>query len=234
MSDDHFQQIYAHQASKYDAMVSREDYQGNILKSLKMLAPLSGADVVEMGAGTGRLTRLLAPLVNSIRAYDNAPHMLHTARKVLEGRGIFNVTLQHADNRSLPTESESADLAIAGWSFGHAVGWYGTNWQRHIHQMMDEMLRVVKPGGVAVIFETMGTGTDQPAPPSTGLAAYYQWLEQEREFRYQWIRTDYAFASVQEADDLTRFFFGDVLADRIVLEQMKILPECTGIWWKTV
>jgi hypothetical protein len=46
-------------------------------------------------------------------------------------------------------------------------------------------------------------------------------------------RTDYRFMTVAEADMLTRFFFGDELADRIVRENRMILPECTGFWWKS-
>lgn len=234
MPEDHFQQIYATQAALYDAMVSREDYQGNILKALREIRPLDGLDVVEMGAGTGRFTRLLAPVVKSIRAFDASAHMLDTARATLEALGVTNWILQVGDNRNLPADTASADLSIAGWSFGHAQGWYRDRWQEEAGKMVDEMLRVLKPGGTAVILETMGTGSEQPAPPHDGLAAYYRWLENERGFAYKWIRTDYQFASVQEADELIRFFFGDVLADRIVREQLSILPECTGVWWKHV
>ena len=46
------------------------------------------------------------------------------------------------------------------------------------------------------------------------------------------IRTDYRFASVQEAVELTRFFFGDELADRVRVEDWLVLPENTGIWWR--
>ena len=56
---DHFQDIYANQADSYEAMVAREDYEGNILKTLQGIRPLEGLDVIEFGAGTGRLTLLL-------------------------------------------------------------------------------------------------------------------------------------------------------------------------------
>jgi len=36
--------------------------------------------------------------------------------------------------------------------------------------------------------------------------------------------------SLDEADRLTRFFFGDELADRVRRENWLILPEDTGIW----
>jgi hypothetical protein len=53
----------------------------------------------------------------------------------------------------------------------------------------------------------------------------------EAGFKSTWIRTDYRFASLDEAEALTRFFFGDELAARVVANEWVILPECTGIWW---
>jgi hypothetical protein len=63
---------------------------------------------------------------------------------------------------------------------------------------------------------------------------YYAWLEREHGFSSTWIRTDYRFELVPEAQESTQFFFGDELADRIGQENWAILPECTGIWWLTV
>ena len=59
-------EIYASRAQDYERLVAREDFAGNILKALQEIRALSGLDVVELGAGTGRLTCLLAPLVRSI------------------------------------------------------------------------------------------------------------------------------------------------------------------------
>lgn len=230
---DHFQVIYASKAAQYDAMVSREDYEGNILPALENIRPLAGLDVVEMGAGTGRLTRLLSPKVKSIRAFDASQHMLDTAHSTLEAIGTQNWTLLRADNRSLPADDNSADLAVAGWNFGHSTGWYVDYWMDVIGQFINEMQRVLRPRGTAIILETLGTGSEKPEAPSRKLKDYYEWLEQEKGFEYTWIRTDYRFNSVEEADHLTRFFFGDDLANRIVREKMLIVPECTGIWWKT-
>ena len=64
-------------------------------------------------------------------------------------------------------------------------------------------------------------------------ADYAEQWEREHGLQHRWIRTDYQFESVKEAETMTRFFFGDELADRIVAEQLSILPECTGIWWTT-
>lgn len=228
---DHFQDIYRRHAALYDRMVCCEDYEGNILPALQSIRALDGLDVVEFGAGTGRLTRLLLPCVRLVCAFDISPHMLETARPSLERLGT-HWTLAVADNRAMPVERGTADMTIAGWSFGHGTAWYGDSWLDEIGRMVDELLRVLKPDGTAIVIETMGTGNEVPAPPGERLAAYYHWLETRRGFSCTWIRTDYQFTSVEEADTLTRFFFGDTLGDRIVREQMTVLPECTGIWWK--
>jgi hypothetical protein len=51
-------------------------------------------------------------------------------------------------------------------------------------------------------------------------------------FQRNWIRTDYRFTSVQEAVALTRFFFGDEMAQEVLANDSLIVPECTGIWWR--
>ena len=229
---DHFHHIYANEAARYDALVSREDYQHNLLPALQAIRPLDGLDVIEMGAGTGRLTRLLAPVVQSIRAYDASAHMLETARATLQATGTTNWTLEVGENHALPAPASSADLCIAGWSFGHCCGWYPDSWRDEIGKALAEMQRVLRPRGTAIILETLGTGRETPSPPTDALAAYYHWLEHEHGFSSTWIRTDYQFASVQEASELTRFFFGADLADPVQREQLTIIPECTGIWWK--
>lgn len=227
---DHFRVIYDTKAAQYDRMVAREDYQGNILPALEAIRPLADLEVVEFGAGTGRLTRLLAPVVKRLYAFDIAPTMLTVARTTLPDSR--NWWLAASDNRHMAVKSGCADLVIAGWSFGHATGWYPDRWQQEIGAALSEMQRILKPGGTAVILETLGTGRETPEPPAPGLAAYYDWLVAQG-WSHQWIRTDYQFASVDEADELTRFFFGDDLADRIRRDNLTILPECTGIWWLT-
>lgn len=229
---DHFKHIYASGAAQYDALVSREDHQGHLLPAIEAIRPLDGLDVVEFGAGTGRLTRLIAPRVKSVRAYDDSAHMLEAAAQTLTGMGLANWHVAQADNRALPEEDHSADVTLAGWSFGHMVGWSPDHWRDNIGAMLSEMRRITRPGGVLIILETLGTGTATPAPPTAGLAEYYQWLEEVHGFARTWLRTDYAFMSVGEAEQLTRFFFGDALADRIAAEGVLVLPECTGLWWQ--
>jgi len=225
-------EVYARQAEQYERLIRREDYQGNILPALAAITSLRGKQVVELGAGTGRLTRLLAPLVRSIHAFDLSAHMLRLAGSSLVETGLHNWGLALADHRRLPVKGAVADVIIAGWSVCYLVTWNPSGWQADLQLALDEMERVLRPGGTILLLETLGTGHEMPNPPKH-LLEYYRYLEGHG-FQSTWIRTDYRFASLEEAEQLSRFFFGDELARAVVEKQWKTLPECTGIWWKQI
>jgi ubiquinone/menaquinone biosynthesis C-methylase UbiE len=229
---DHFQQIYNNHAIRYELLISREDYAGNLFPALNQIRSLAGLDVVEMGAGTGRLTRLLAPVVKRIRAFDAAQAMLNVAALKLSDLDLKNWALQAAEHKALPVEDGSADLALAGWTFGHIPTWYPDGWKAELDRVLAEMQRVLRPDGTIIIIETMGTGFETPRPPTQNLAGYFAYLADRHGFTGTTIRTDYKFESHQEAVTLIRFFFGDDLAEKVVANQWAIVPECTGIWWR--
>src|ERR1044071_1754837 len=62
--------IYQSEGDRYEALVSREDHQRNIQKAIDEIIHADGLDILDLGAGTGRLTLLLAPRAKSIRAFD--------------------------------------------------------------------------------------------------------------------------------------------------------------------
>ena len=227
-----FKHIYLNQAEQYERLVSREDYRGAISRALREICSFDGLDVVELGAGTGRLTCLLAPSVKSIVACDVSRPMLNVAAAKLRRLACVNSQAIVADSRCLPLCGEIADVSIAGWSLWHATGWYPEKGRDEIERALTQLRRVLRPGGTMIILETLGTGYESPRPPTDALSAYYAMLEHEHSFASTWLRTDYQFDSVAEASELTRFFFGDELADRVVCDSLTILPECTGIWWR--
>jgi ubiquinone/menaquinone biosynthesis C-methylase UbiE len=223
--------IYQHEASKYDLLVSREDHDGNLLRALCEATPLHGKRVVEFGAGTGRVTLLLAPIAKSILAFDSAEPMIKVAEKILQEAHLHNWKFEVADHRKVPAPTHSADVAIAGWSICCLAAYEGENWQRELETGLAEMERVIVPGGTTIIIETLGTGYSSPNAPE-GLRPYYGILD-TKGFRSTWIRTDYRFSSMEEAIDLTTFFFGkDPLSAIIESQDGVLLPECTGIWWR--
>ncbi|MBI5534275.1 MAG: class I SAM-dependent methyltransferase [Deltaproteobacteria bacterium] len=229
-----FHEIYRAHADEYDRMVSAEDCDGNLLPALKRAARLDGARVVEVGVGTGRVTRMLLEAgVSHVIGIDTSEAMLSVARGRLEGSGLERTLLQTGDAAAIPAADASADVAIAGWTFGHTTQWAAGTWRARIGQFVDELERVTRPGGAQLILETLGTGALSPAPPNEALAAYYEFLEAERGYQREAIATDYLFASPEEAAKACGFFFGAQFAETILREGWSRVPEWTGLWSRT-
>jgi len=224
-------EVYEAHADRYDLLIRREDYQNNLLAAVETYCPLEGIDVVELGAGTGRLTRLLAPYVRSIKAFDSSAPMLAVAGKSLRAMGLTNWETGVADHRHIPVPDTRAHLVIAGWSFCYLAVWGGAEWRAALQDGLNEIQRILRPGGKIIIIETQGTGTEKPRPPEH-LEAYFDWLT-EAGFERGWTRTDYRFESLEEAVELSTFFFGEEMGRQVREKNWVILPECTGIWWKS-
>jgi len=231
MSDQQ-RKIYQTDSDRYEALISREDYQGNIVKALEEIVNPDGLDILDLGAGTGRLAMMLAPRARSMRAFDASDEMLRVCRQKLEASVLSNWNVEVADHRQLPVEDGSADLVVSGWSVAYLHVWNPETWRDELEKWLGEMKRVLRRGSYIVLFESLGTGNESPLELEH-LKEYYPWLS-EAGFKKKWIRTDYKFESIKEAEDLSRFFFGDDLGDKVKTNNWVILPECTGVWWLKV
>ena len=224
------EEIYQTEGDKYEALIAREDHEGNILRSLREIVSLTDLIVYDLGAGTGRLAGLLAPHVKQVRAFDISEEMLRVCREKFRASGLTNWQVDIADHRQLPVDDASADLVVSGWSLSYLAVWNPDSWRAELEKWMGEMKRVLRPNGHIVLFESLGTGNESPVRLDH-LREFYPWLE-ESGFQNKMIRTDYKFVSLEEAEFLSRFFFGDELGDRVKKNDWVILPECTGVWWR--
>jgi len=222
--------IYQSDAERYDALIDREDFEARLPAAMAAIRPAQGLDVVDLGAGTGRLTRLLAREARHVTAFDASGAMLDRCHDHLAREGtIGNVSLQVADHRSAFMPDGTVDLLVSGWSIAYDV--CRPEFERdRLEYLLARWNRMLRKDGTTLIIETQGTGAETPAPPER-LLPYYAALG-EIGFASTWIRTDYRFASPDEAESLSRFFFGDALANRVRDESLVILPECTGLWWR--
>jgi ubiquinone/menaquinone biosynthesis C-methylase UbiE len=224
-------EIYDKQAQAYEAMVSR---QPDLSELIHRVRPYEGLDVLDLGAGSGRLSMLLAADARSLICTDISQPMLDILdAKCSEAFDSRNWTTMVADHRNLPVASSSVDLIVSGWSISYLADSSHGEWRENLELVMSELHRVLRPGGTILILETMGTGTETPNPPDF-LTGYYAQLEQQYGFSHQWIRTDYVFDTVEEALLHTGFFFGEELTDKIIANQWSTVPECAGVWWKHV
>lgn len=225
-------QIYGSEAQKYQALVSREDYQGNLLPEILRIDTLQEKHVVELGAGTGRITCQVAPFVNRLIACDISHHMLTLAKDNLNFLGLDNWSLSLESHTALPFKNDCADVIIAGWSFCYAAIDAGENWQAGLEVALSEAARVLQPGGTLILIESLGTGYEAPHRPER-LKNYLGYLD-DHGFESSWIRTDYKFKDFSEAKMLTEFFFGENPLPMWAGENAVIVPECTGMWWKSI
>ena len=231
-----YREIYRAHAAEYHRLVSAEDADGALRRAIAGVAPLAGRTAVEVGVGTGRVTELLLGAgVAKLVGVDVSAAMLEVARRSLgrlaapPGRALL---LCAGEAERLPVADGFADLAVAGWVFGHATHWFPDSWKAHVDAALGECARATRKGAFHIVIETLGTGAESPAPPNAGLAAYYAHLEGVHGFRRVELRTDYAFASPEIAAETCRLFFGDAFADEILRRRWSRVPECTGLWWR--
>ncbi len=222
-------EVYKSYADRYEQLVYCEDYQENIPEAIRKIKDFQNLNIVELGAGTGRLTRYLVKSARRVYASDLSLHMLNLAQHILQAEKAGHYDLTVADMLRVPLMDAYADMVIAGWSFCYLAVWGGEKWEIILENGLQEVMRLLRPGGTFIVLENFGTGFEAPSPPEH-LQGYFEFLK-KKGFKSNWLRTDYRFESLQEAGDLSSFFFGDDLSAKVKKKRWQVLPECTGIFW---
>lgn len=88
--------------------------------------------VIELGAGTGKLTRRLAEAGHDVLAVEPAPEMISVLQEQVKG-----VRSAVATAEAIPAPSRSADVVVAG----HSFHWFDKA------EALPEIARVLRPGG---------------------------------------------------------------------------------------
>ena len=178
---DHYD-IYRREAGRYERLIRREDPDRNIERVLDEWMP-KGRNIraADIGAGTGRLSAWLAQRAESLVLTDASSAMLEEAAAKLRAMGVSNWETRTADHRALPLADGSVDLVTAGWTICYLADHGAPDWEANLAAAMAEIRRALRPGGTAIVFETMGTGFfDEPTPPAN-LLPYYAELERRYE-----------------------------------------------------
>lgn len=95
-------------------------------------------DLLDVGAGTGRMLELLGPLCARAVGVDQSREMLAIARAKLEQAGLRHCQVRHADMYQLPFPSGSMDVALI-----HQVLHYAES----PAEAVAEAARTLRPGG---------------------------------------------------------------------------------------
>lgn len=102
------------------------------------------ADVLEVGCGTGVLTRVLAgwPNVERVVGIDPAASLIREARRLAST--LANVSFQEADGRSLPFGDDMFDVVIFDSTLSHV---------QEPERAIAEAYRVLRPGASLAVFD---------------------------------------------------------------------------------
>lgn len=104
----------------------------------------SGDHCLDLGCGPGGFLTLMAPLCGSITGADIVPSFVNECCEVIESRRITNATAVLLNEGLLPFGDGQFDRVIMVDTIHHL---------EHQDQTMDEVVRVLKPGGLLLIFE---------------------------------------------------------------------------------
>jgi ubiquinone/menaquinone biosynthesis C-methylase UbiE len=104
----------------------------------------AAAQALEVGCGTGVLTRVLAGLadVEAVVGVDLAPSLLDKAREL--AADLPGVRFEQADARSLPFADETFDVAVFDSTLSHVS---------QPERALAEAFRVLRPGGCLAAFD---------------------------------------------------------------------------------
>jgi SAM-dependent methyltransferase len=143
-TDSHGAQVrdeFAHQADSFARSPAM-----SLAETLGVVVDLAPADPaarwVELACGPGLIARALAPRVGSVLGVDLTPAMVEKARAEAAAAGVENVSFELGDATALDLTDDSFDGAITRFSLHHIPA---------PARVLEEMRRVVKPGGWVVV-----------------------------------------------------------------------------------
>ncbi len=103
-------------------------------------------DLLDIGTGTGRVLKLLAPFARSAVGIDISSDMLNVARSNLSAAGLGSVMIRHGDMYRLPYPDDTFETVTIDNVLSHA---------RSPRRALEEAARLLRPDGALLVLETV-------------------------------------------------------------------------------
>lgn len=111
---------------------------------IKMLRAHKPKNVLDIATGTADLAILASNYVDNVTGVDISEGMLAKGREKVNKKGIKTVTLSYGDSENLPFADATFDAITVA---------FGVRNFENIEKGLNEMYRVLKPGGAVFILE---------------------------------------------------------------------------------
>jgi SAM-dependent methyltransferase len=165
------------------------DRDGKVIRYLDQILPLGL--VLDIGAGNGfTATRLITP-ERLVIPLEPDPRMIDTSQPLVWAKGVA---------QAIPFHDRTFDAAYATWAFFF-------DGVADILQGLNDAQRVVKPNGLLVIVDNAGEDEFCALAPRNIASNRAWWKEQG--FQETILHTSYRFDSLEEANTLLSFYFGE-------------------------
>jgi ubiquinone/menaquinone biosynthesis C-methylase UbiE len=131
----------------------------------RSVAALDQPKVLDLGCGAGHASFATAPFAQEVVAFDLTVGMLEVTAAAAKERGFSNISTTQGSVEELPFNSQQFDFVVSRYSAHH--------WN-DVPRALQEVKRVLKPGGQVCVIDTTGA-------PSPLLDTHLQSVELARD-----------------------------------------------------
>ncbi|MEP7161366.1 MAG: class I SAM-dependent methyltransferase [Dermatophilaceae bacterium] len=214
------------------------DPDGLLVAAMRRRADFRGADVLDIGCGSGFHTPEFAALVGpggSVTGVEPHPRLVaaaraRLARHDLASRGVGHgpaVRVREGTAQALPLPDRSLDIAHARWAYFFGPG---------CEPGLAELTRVLRPGGIAFVIDIDATASthgrwfarDNPRHDDGAIERFWRRRGFARErIAMRWRMTDRA-----DFEAVVRIDFSPTVADAFLASHLGCeVDVAANLWW---
>ncbi len=117
-----------------------------------LIALIPRLTIVDLGAGEGTLSQLLAQRARKVIAVDNSPRMVEFGSKLAKKHGVKNLEYRLGDIEDPPIARNSVDLAILSQALHHAI---------KPERAVRSAYRILKKNGRIIVLDLLSHGFEK-------------------------------------------------------------------------